>query len=146
MFMKLSTYVMAPAPMSAAYAINSSHQCICLCVYRSHYDKAMAQLSVSFLSVLGRGSVNTFLWKRVSETVEDFFDASFSVRFMFYQRTVCGSPYRFWVSSSVKTFHGNEELLEASFSGWSVPYQRKVGNSFFPKFLVFYKSFVSVVQ
>jgi hypothetical protein len=53
-------YIMAAEPISTAYLINPTHQPLCLYVYTFYRCKATVQLSVSLLSVLGNGSVNTF--------------------------------------------------------------------------------------
>jgi hypothetical protein len=64
-FTKLGTDIMATEPVSKAYFINPSHQCVCLCVYASYRCKATALLIVSLLSVQGNSSVNTLprQWK-----------------------------------------------------------------------------------
>jgi hypothetical protein len=43
------------------------------------------------LSLLGNGSINTFSWQRIYATIKEWLEASFSIRPMSYQMTVCGS-------------------------------------------------------
>jgi hypothetical protein len=61
MFMKLGMYIMAPEPISTANFINPSHQSASVCV--------------SFLSLLGKGSVHTFPWQRIHAAIEELLDA-----------------------------------------------------------------------
>jgi hypothetical protein len=46
---------------------------------------------VSFLSLLGNGSVNTFPRKRIHTTIKELLVPPFSMQFASYQRPVCGS-------------------------------------------------------
>jgi hypothetical protein len=98
-FMKLGTYITETEPISAPYFINPSHQSVSLYVYPSYRCKTTAPLSVFFHSVIANGSANTFPRQRIHATVEELLDASFSMRFMPYQRRVYGSacvcPYRY---------------------------------------------------
>jgi hypothetical protein len=64
MLMKLGMYIIATEPISTAYFINPSYRC-----------KATTQLVVSFLSVLGNGSVNTFPRQQKHATVEELLEA-----------------------------------------------------------------------
>jgi hypothetical protein len=66
---------MAPEPISTAYFINPSHHSVCLYVYIR-------------LSLLGNGSIDTFLWQRIYETIEELLEASFSMRPVSYQKKV----------------------------------------------------------
>jgi hypothetical protein len=59
--------------------------------------------SISHLSVLGNGSVNTFPTQRIHTTIEELLDELFPMRSVSYQRIVCGSffvsPYRCYVTT-----------------------------------------------
>jgi hypothetical protein len=72
-FMKLGTHIMATETISMACIINPSHQ-------------SVSPLCISFTSVQRNVSVNTFLRQRLHETIEEMLDASFSMRFMYYQK------------------------------------------------------------
>jgi hypothetical protein len=63
---------MAPQPISTEYFINPSHQSMCLCFP---------------LSLLGNGSVNMFPRQRIHVTIEELFDASFSIRPVSHQKS-----------------------------------------------------------
>jgi hypothetical protein len=78
--MKLGLYIMAHGPISTAYIINTSH----------HF---MHVYMCTLPLLLGSGSVNNFLRKRIYATIEEFLDASFPIRSLSYQMIVCGSVY-----------------------------------------------------
>jgi hypothetical protein len=78
-FMKLGTYIMASALISTAYFINPSHQYMCVCV--------------TPLSLLGNCSVSMLPRQRIHETIGELSDVSFYMRFVSYQRRICGSVY-----------------------------------------------------
>jgi hypothetical protein len=75
-------------------------------------------------------------------TIEQLLGASFSVRSVSYQGSVCLSPtvarqrLGKHVPAATNTHATIEQLLEASFSVLSVSYQRKVGDLFFSEVLV----------
>jgi hypothetical protein len=85
------SYIMTTEPISTVYFTNPSHQSVCLYVYLSSRRKATAPLSVSLISVLSNGSVNTFPRQQIHATIEEFLDAC-----------VCGS-----VSVSLYRLLGN---------------------------------------
>jgi hypothetical protein len=124
-FTKLGIYNIATELISTAYFINPSNPSVCLCVQPSYDYKETAWLSLSLLSMLGNGSVNTLPWQRIHATIEELLDAPFSMRSVFYQRRVCGSvcvsPYRCWVN----TLPQEREYYEL-FSVRDVSYVRKV--------------------
>jgi hypothetical protein len=72
-FIRLSMCIMAPEPISTAYFINPSHQSVSMC-------------NPSLLLV--NGSVNTFQRQRIHATIDEFLDASFTMRSVSYQRKV----------------------------------------------------------
>jgi hypothetical protein len=51
-------------------------------------SKQSVPVSVSPLSLLGNGSVNTFPRQRIHETIEELLDASFSVRSVSHKKKV----------------------------------------------------------
>jgi hypothetical protein len=75
--MKLGMHTMAPEPISTAYFLKPSQQSVCLCVYHS---------------IVARQR----LGKNVTETtnayakMEEFLDASLSMRLVSYQRKLGG--------------------------------------------------------
>jgi hypothetical protein len=73
-FMKLGMYIMTPEPISAAHFINPSYQPVCLYVYPLIVAKQRFDKNVT-------GGTNTHATK------EELY-ASFSVRFVSYQRKV----------------------------------------------------------
>jgi hypothetical protein len=71
---------------------------------RSNSDDSRPQsICLSFLSLLGNGSVNTFARQRIYKTMEELLEASFSMRSSAYRRRVCGSfcvsPFRWQVTT-----------------------------------------------
>jgi hypothetical protein len=75
-FMKLGMYIMTPEPISTAHFINPSHQSMCIS-----------------LSLLGKGSVNTFPLNEYTLYNRKIVGRVVSVRSVFYRRRVCGSVY-----------------------------------------------------
>jgi hypothetical protein len=73
--MKLDLSLTVLEPISTAYLINPSHQSVCLYVYSSVIAKQL----------LGN---NVTAAKNIYSTVEDLFNASFSMRSLSYQRKV----------------------------------------------------------
>jgi hypothetical protein len=58
-------------------------------------------------SLLGNGSIDTFPWQQIHATIEEFLEASFSIRSVSYQRRVCGClciPLPLLGNGSVNTF------------------------------------------
>jgi hypothetical protein len=64
-----------------AYLSGALHKCL---------PSVCVSVNVSLLSLLGNGKVYTFPRQRTREKIE-LLDASFSVRYVSYQRRVCGS-------------------------------------------------------
>jgi hypothetical protein len=107
---------MATELVSAACFVNPSHQSVCLYVYPSCRCKATVRLSVTLLSVLGNGSINTFPRQRIHGTIEELLDSSFSMRSMSYQRRIYGSVYPLsLLDNSVKTFPGQRRVVGGGF-------------------------------
>jgi hypothetical protein len=71
-------YMIASAPISTTYLLNSSYQPVSVRVY------------VFPLSLLGNGSLNTFPLQRIHTTVEEFLDASFCMRSVSFRRVSVG--------------------------------------------------------
>jgi hypothetical protein len=68
-FMKLGMYIMAPEPISAAYIINPSNQSVCVPIF------ARQRLGKNITAAM-----------KPHATIEELLDASFSMRFVPYQR------------------------------------------------------------
>jgi hypothetical protein len=76
--MKLRMYNMAPEPISAAYFINPFHQSLYM-----------------YLPIVARQRLGKIVTAETNTnaTVGELFKASFSMRYVWYQRRVCGSVY-----------------------------------------------------
>jgi hypothetical protein len=93
-FMKLWVHIMAPEPISTAYLINPSHQSVCL--------------SCASLLLLGKGPVKFILPFVARQRLGKHVPAATNIR---KNRKIVGHS------------RDNEEMLEASFSMWSVSCQ-----------------------
>jgi hypothetical protein len=71
--MKLGMYIMASEPISAAYLINPSHQSVCLYVYPP---------------IVARQQLGKNVTAATHATIEEFLDASFSMRPVLYQKKI----------------------------------------------------------
>jgi hypothetical protein len=78
-FMKLSTYITAPEPISTACFINSSCQSVCVYVYLS--------LDKHPLSLLGNGSAKEKVAAATNThaTIEELLDSALSMLFVSYK-------------------------------------------------------------
>jgi hypothetical protein len=74
-FIKLGMYIMAPETISTAYFLNPIHQSVCLQVY-------LCPLARQRLGENVTAATNTH------ETIEELFDASFSMRSVSYLKKV----------------------------------------------------------
>jgi hypothetical protein len=110
-----------------AYFINPSYQSVCLYVY-------------SLLLLLGNGLVNTFLRQRIHATKEELLVAPFSVRFMSYQRRVCGSVF---VSPSVNIFPRRLRIVRNFFFSAVLALSKNQALSYSQNFLFIYFLFVA---
>jgi hypothetical protein len=113
-FMKLGVYIMAPEPFSAAYVMKPSHQSVCLYVY-------------THLVARPRIGKNVTAATNRQATIEQLFDALFSVRHMSYQRRVCG-PVRVLCMCSVITFLRQRRVVGGVLVNAVLLYQRKTGD------------------
>jgi hypothetical protein len=97
-------YIMVPEPISTAYSINPSHQSVC----PSYRCQAKARLNISILSMLGTGSVTTFLRQGIQATREELLDPSFSMLSVSYRKEILWIylciPVSLLCNNSVKTF------------------------------------------
>jgi hypothetical protein len=84
-FMKLGVYNTAPEPLSTAYFINLSHQYVCLYVNPLIIARQRLGKNPPTVSRQGLGK-NITAATKTRATIEKFLDASFSMRFVHYQR------------------------------------------------------------
>jgi hypothetical protein len=131
-FMKLGTYNMAPEPISVAYFINPCHNSVCMCIPPF---VAMQQLGKHVPA-----ATNTLKkWRTVGCVI-------------FYVVYVLSKDH-LWVCVSLLLLDrlGKDVPVAMKncwrqFCMWSMPYQRKAANQFFPELLVFItNSFCSVL-
>jgi hypothetical protein len=82
-FMKLGMSIMAPKPISVVYFINPISLCVC----------------VSPLSLIGNGSLNSFLWWGIHKTKKNCWTCHFLWDpYKVKEGSVCLSLYRFIVT------------------------------------------------
>jgi hypothetical protein len=87
------SWLLSQSQRRTAYYINPFHQSVYLYVYPSYRCKGTAPLSLSLHTVLGNGSVNMNPRQKIHATIQELLDVSLSVRYLSYERRVCGSVY-----------------------------------------------------
>jgi hypothetical protein len=128
-FIKPGTNILAPQPISAAYL--KTPLSMCLCVYLSYCCQAKARQNVSFLSLLGNGSVNIFPQRRMHASIWRNCWTRVSVCFLCI-------PLSLLAYNSVKTFP-RQRITFGSVVFYAVHVaSRKVSDYYFPEFIVLY--------